>query len=70
MKKALVIIASILGPAAVITAIIVILKKVKLKFSLDNTDDGFDFENDNDDISVSIEDDELAEELFWLNFWI
>ncbi len=64
MKKALVIIASILGAAAVITAIIVILKKVKLKFSLDNTDDGFDFENDNDDISVSIEDDELAEELF------
>ena len=64
MKKALVIIASILGAAAVITAIIVILKKVKLKFSLDNTDDGFDFENDNDDISVSIEDYELAEELF------
>lgn len=64
MKKALVIIASILGAAAVITAIIVILKKVKLKFSLDNTDDGFDFENDHDDISVSIEDDELAEELF------
>ena len=64
MKKALIIIASILGAAAVITAIIVILKKVKLKFSLDNTDDGFDFENDHDDISVSIEDDELAEELF------
>ncbi|MBE6623745.1 MAG: hypothetical protein E7621_06150 [Ruminococcaceae bacterium] len=64
MKKALIIIGSILGAAAVITAIIVILKKVKLKFSLDNTDDGFDFENDHDDISVSIEDDELAEELF------
>ena len=64
MKKALIIIASILGAAAVITAIIVILKKVKLKFSIDNTDDGFDFEDDNDDISVSIHDDELAEEVF------
>ena len=64
MKKALVIIASILGALAVITAIIVILKKVKLKFSIDNTDDGFDFEDDHDDISVSIEDDELADEIF------
>lgn len=64
MKKALIIIGSILGAAAVITAIIVILKKVKLKFSIDNTDDGFDFEDDHDDISVSIEDDELADEIF------
>ena len=64
MKKALIIIGSILGAAAVITAIIVILKKVKLKFSIDNTDDGFDFEADHDDISVSIEDDELADEIF------
>lgn len=64
MKKALIVIASILGAVAVITAIIVILKKVKLKFSIDNTDDGFDFEDANDDISVSIHDDELADELF------
>ncbi len=64
MKKALIIIGSILGAVAVITAIIVILKKVKLKFSIDNTDDGFDFEDDHDDISVSIEDDELADEIF------
>ena len=64
MKKALVIIASIFGVATVITALIVTLKKVKLRFSLDNTDDGFDFEDEHDDISVSIEDDELADELF------
>ena len=64
MKKALIIIGSILGAAAVITAIIVILKKVKLKFSIENTDDGFDFEDDHDDISVSIEDAELADEIF------
>ena len=64
MKKALIIIGSILGAVAVITAIIVILKKVKLKFSIDNTADGFDFEDDHDDISVSIEDDELADEIF------
>ena len=64
MKKALIIIGSILGAVAVITSILVILKKVKLKFSIDNTDDGFDFEDDHDDISVSIEDDELADEIF------
>ena len=64
MKKALVILAGIFGTLAILTAIVVILKRVKLKFTIDNTDDGFDFEDELDDISVSIEDDELAEELF------
>jgi hypothetical protein len=64
MKKALVILAGIFGTLAILTAIVVILKRVRLKFTIDNTDDGFDFEDELDDISVSIEDDELAEELF------
>ena len=49
MKKALVILAGIFGTLAILTAIVVILKRVRLKFTIDNTDDGFDFEDELDD---------------------
>ena len=64
MKKALAIIGGIVAAASIFTVIIVILKKIKLSFTIESADEDFDFEGDysNEDISVSIEDDEAHED--------
>lgn len=63
MKKALSIIGGVVAAASIFTVIIVILKKIKLSFSIESVDDDFNFEGDydNGDISVSIEEDEPAD---------
>ncbi len=64
MKKALAIIGGIVAAASIFTIIVVILKKIKLSFTIESADEDFDFESDysDEDISVSIESDEPAED--------
>ena len=64
MKKALAIIGGIVAAASIFTIIVVILKKIKLSFTIESADEDFDFESDysDEDISVSIEADEPAED--------
>ena len=63
MKKALSIFGGIVAAASIFTIIVVILKKIKLSFSIESADDEFNFEGDysNDDISVSIEEEPSEE---------
>lgn len=64
MKKALAIIGGIVAAASIFTIIVVILKKIKLSFTIESADEDFDFESDysDEDISVSIESDEPTED--------
>lgn len=57
MKKTLAIIGGIFAAASIFTVIVVILKKIRLSFTIESADDSFDFEEDGGDISVSIEDE-------------
>lgn len=58
MKKFLSILGGIIAAASILTAIAVILKKIKLSFSIEYSDDDL-FENDENekDISVTVEDE-------------
>lgn len=59
MKKTLAIIGGIVTAASIFAVIVVILKKIKLSFSIESADEAFDLEDEArlGDISVSIEDD-------------
>ncbi len=58
MKKVLLIIGGIVAVGAIVTGVLLILKKIRLSFTISSNDDEFDFEDENDDIFVSIEGDE------------
>lgn len=58
MKKVLLIIGGIVAVVAIVTGVLLILKKIRLSFTISSNDDEFDFEDENDDIFVSIEGDE------------
>lgn len=62
MKKLLVIIGGIAAVSAIVAGVLLILKKVRMSFTIETNDNDFDFEDENDDIFVSIEDDEALEE--------
>jgi hypothetical protein len=62
MKKTLAIIGGIVAAASIFTVIVVILKKIRLSFTIESADDNFELEEDNGDISVSIDEDDSSEE--------
>lgn len=62
MKKTFAIIGGIFAAASILTVIVVILKKIRLSFTIESADDNFDFEEDGGDISVSIEDEDIPED--------
>lgn len=65
MKKTLAIIGGVVTAASIFAVIVVILKKIKLSFTIESADDTFDFDdeaNTSGDISVSIEEDIPFEE--------
>lgn len=62
MKKTLAVIGGIVAAASIFTVIVVILKKIRLSFTIESADDNFELEEDNGDISVSIDEDDSSEE--------
>ena len=52
----------IVAAASIFTVIVVILKKIRLSFTIESADDNFELEEDNGDISVSIDEDDSSEE--------
>lgn len=60
MKKILAIIGGIAAVSAIVAGVLLILKKVRMSFTIETNDNDFDFEDENDDIFVSIEDEEAA----------
>lgn len=60
MKKTLAVIGGIVTAASIFAVIVVILKKIRLSFTIESADEVFDFDDEaqmNGDISVSIEED-------------
>ena len=58
MKKVLLIIGGIAAVSAIVAGVLLILKKVRMSLTIETNDNDFDFEDENDDIFVSIEDEE------------
>lgn len=59
MKKIFAIIGGVVTAASIVTVIVIILKKIKLSFSIESVDDALEFDDNLDmgeDISVSVED--------------
>lgn len=58
MKKIFAIIGGVVTAASIVTVIVIILKKIKLSFSIESVDDALEFDDNLDmgeDISVSVE---------------
>ncbi len=62
MKKLLAIIGGIAAVGAIVAGVLLVLKKIRLSFTIETNDNDFDFEDENDDIFVSIEDEEVPAE--------
>lgn len=62
MKKLLAIIGGIAAIGAIVAGVLLVLKKIRLSFTIETNDNDFDFEDENDDIFVSIEDEEAPSE--------
>lgn len=59
MKKIFAIIGGVVTAASIVTAIVIILKKIKLSFSIESVDDALELDDNldmGDDISVTVED--------------
>ena len=61
MKKVLLIIGGIAAVSAIVAGVLLILKKVRMSLTIETNENDFDFEDENDDILVSIEDEETEE---------
>ena len=57
MKKTLLIIGGIVAVTAIVAGVLIVLKKIRMSFTIASNDE-FELEDDNDDIFLSIEDEE------------
>jgi hypothetical protein len=65
MKKIFAIIGGVVTAASIVTVIVIILKKIKLSFSIESVDDALELDDNldmGDDISVTVEDTDEDEE--------
>lgn len=65
MKKIFAIIGGVVTAASIVTVIVIILKKIRLSFSIESVDDALELDDNldmGDDISVTVEDTDEDEE--------